>query len=174
MSDAERGFGLIGPLMGPAALGLAAQILADEDPETLRTARADPRMFDNAYGHLVKLAKDFDWKASYPELQTAEWAEVKKFDAVDHLIHLDIGPIYKRMEQDPKFGLLGIMARASKASLAALPAESFCERIISAGNIVLTKENLRLDPKRTEKMALLRINRRFMQRMRLDFPKASG
>jgi hypothetical protein len=103
---------------------------------------------------LVQFAAEFDWKAAFPELQAASFAEIKKFDAVDHLMHVDIGKIYKMMEQDTKFGLLGAMARASKASLAALPAESFCERIISAGNIVLTKENLRLDPKRTEKMAL--------------------
>ena len=88
-------------------------------------------------------------------------------------MHLDVGPVYKKMESQPEFGLLPIMARSSRASIAALPAESFCERVISAGNLVLTKENLRLDPTRTEKMTILRINRKFMAYMRRMFPKTS-
>jgi hypothetical protein len=78
------------------------------------------------------------------------------------------------MEDDPKFGLLPSLARASKASLAALPAESFCERVISAGGHVLTKKNLRMDQFRTEKVAILRINRDFLASMRLHYPGMSG
>ncbi|KAJ1447864.1 hypothetical protein M885DRAFT_591152 [Pelagophyceae sp. CCMP2097] len=71
-----------------------------------------------AYIHFAGRKKEYDtWLAATEAAEAAaELAEVKKFDAVDHLIHLDIGPIYKRMEQDPKFGLLGIMARAAHAA----------------------------------------------------------
>ena len=39
--------------------------------------------------------------------------------------------------------------------------------MISAGNLVLTKENVKLRPALTEKMVLLRMNRDFMKYMRI-------
>ena len=125
--------------------------------------------FDRAYSELAQYASKLDWKRHFAELRTDDFSGIKKFDAVDHLLHLDMGPHYRQMEAEPKFGLLPVMARASRASIAALPAESFCERIISAGNKVLTKDNIRADQGHTR--ALVRFSS--IQRQRGDTLYAS-
>ena len=58
-----------------------------------------------AYGHLAAFAKDINWKDHFAELNEGKYACVTKFDAVDDLMLLDIGPIYKKLEEDTEYGL---------------------------------------------------------------------
>jgi len=56
------------------------------------------------------------------------------FDPQDDLIdqlHLDIGRIYRNLENQSRFGFLPAMASCSTGQIGALMAESFCERILS-------------------------------------------
>ena len=54
------------------------------------------------------------------------------------------------------------MEMPSQCNIGALNVESFWERIVSAGNLVMTDGNTLLDDDELEKLMLLRINRNFM------------
>ena len=88
-----------------------------------------------------------------------------------------MGPIFKRLiEEDQdgsQFGHLPVMATASKASIAALLASSFCERINSAANIVLHDGNLKMGEDEINKLTVLRMNKGFMKCMRKTYPEVT-
>jgi hypothetical protein len=63
------------------------------------------------------------------------------------------------------------MASCSYASIGALNAESFCERVLSAASLVVTDGNTLLSPEEVEMLSVLRINRRFMEICRSKFAK---
>ena len=66
------------------------------------------------------------------------------------------------------------MASCSYASIGALNAESFCERVLSAANLVVTDGNTLLSSEEVEMLSVLRINRRFMQIMRSLYAKEAN
>ena len=75
--------------------------------------------------------------------------------------------------EDPdksKYGHLPYMATTSKGSLGALLASSFCERVNSAANIILTDDNLKLGDDEVSKLTMLRMNRPFLEYMRRTYP----
>lgn len=61
------------------------------------------------------------------------------------------------------------MAGCSVGQLGALNAESFCERILSCANNLLTSNNTLLDDKELEMLVVLRMNRVFMEFMRANY-----
>ena len=69
-------------------------------------------------------------------------------------------------EKENIFGYLPLMCKASPCQLDALYAQSFAERMISAGNVLITKKRSLLDNKLIDKLIVLRINKRFMEYMR--------
>jgi hypothetical protein len=78
-------------------------------------------------------------------------------------------------DQDRKqYGYLPYMATGSRGSLGALLASSFCERVNSAANLVLTDGNTCLDEDDIHMLVCLRMNRSFMEFMRERFQKESG
>ena len=52
----------------------------------------------------------------------------------------------------------------------ALNAGSFCERGLSAGNLIMTKGNTLLSDEKVEMLIILRMNRHFMEFMRAEYP----
>ena len=70
-----------------------------------------------------------------------------------------------------RFGYLPKMALASKGMMASLMAASFCERINSCANIVVTKDNSLLSDDEIDKVVTLRMNRDFMEYMRTYYPE---
>jgi len=83
---------------------------------------------------------------------------------------------YLYFDNDPdgsKYGLLPKIALASKGSIAANSAVSFCERINSAANVVMTKGNTLLNTEEVNMLTVLRVNRDFMKHMRLNHPEIS-
>ena len=63
------------------------------------------------------------------------------------------------------FGFIPLMEISSQYNIGALNAE-ICERIISAGNLVMTDENTLLDDTELGMLLLLHINRDFITFMR--------
>ena len=57
----------------------------------------------------------------------------------------------------------------SFAEIGALMAESFCERVLSAGNLVVNEGNTLLANEEVEMLTILRINRKFMEYMCANF-----
>jgi hypothetical protein len=56
------------------------------------------------------------------------------------LIEADVGPIYKRIEdEDPNRRRYGYIPRMAAGIVGALNSEGFCERMISAAGLVLRR-----------------------------------
>ena len=68
----------------------------------------------------------------------------------------------------PLFGFIPLMEISSQHDIGKLSDESFCERIMSAGNLVMTDGKAVLDDDELEKRTLLRINRNFMTFMQVN------
>jgi hypothetical protein len=94
------------------------------------------------------------------------------------LFDVDMSKVMKHLYFDVpdrgKYGHLPMMAMFSRGSIAANSAVSFCERINSAANLVVTKGNSLLDSEDINMMTVLRTNREFMEHMRSKDSKASG
>jgi hypothetical protein len=71
------------------------------------------------------------------------------------------------------FGLLPVMVGHSKGQIGALLAESFCERVVSACNTVMTDGNTLLGDEELEMLVILRMNRDFMKFMRDNYSDLS-
>ena len=79
-------------------------------------------------------------------------------------------PNHERPRRKLKLGHLLKMVLASRGSIGSLLASSFCERINSARNIVMTKGNTLLGDEELNMLVVLRMNREFMKVMRTHFP----
>jgi len=73
-----------------------------------------------------------------------------------------------------KYGWLLKTATCSKGSIGSLLASSFCERINSCANQVLTLGNILLGDGEIEKLVMCRMNRDFMVFMRKNYPQVSN
>ena len=84
-----------------------------------------------------------------------------------------MGSLYKKlMAIDPlrlAYGWLPRMALCSRGQLGSLLTESFCERILSQGNLVMTDGNTLLSDEELEMVVVLRMNRSFMRYMRAHY-----
>ncbi len=58
----------------------------------------------------------------------------------------------------------------SVATLGALNAESFCERVLSCVKLVVSDLHVRMKPKEIRMLVMLRMNRDFMEYMRASYP----
>jgi len=66
------------------------------------------------------------------------------------------------------------MATCFKGSIGSLLASSFCERINSCANQVLTLGNTRLSDDEMEKLVMCRMNRDFMVFMHKNYPQVAN
>ena len=94
------------------------------------------------------------------------------------LWYVDMGKAIKHLciDADPDrvlYGYLPKMATTSRGAIGALLAVSFCERINSVANQVVTKGNSVLGTDEISKIVVLRMNRDFMEYMREKHPQTS-
>ena len=128
-----------------------------------------PRVF-RAWRSLI-----VDWKAEFPE-ECKEWPS-RGPDPLRHLMRLDVGPLYKRIAHEdskiksPRYGLIPLMVSCSRGQIGHLNAESFCERVLSVCNDVLTDGNSLLGDTELCQLSLLRINTSFMEECRMRYGK---
>ena len=73
---------------------------------------------------------------------------------------------HKELTGNKSPGLVPLMASCSKGQIGALNAESFCERVLSQSNLVMTDGNTLLSDEEIEMVVILRVNREFMEFMR--------
>ena len=62
------------------------------------------------------------------------------------------------------------MATHSRASVGSLLASSYCERVKSASKIIFNDSNSMLSPEEMNMLAVLRMNKEFMDYMREHYP----
>ena len=127
--------------------------------------------FDTVYRQYKTACKALKWNELFPKLP---WAKNKvKFPF--GLWDVDMGHVMKKLiKQDPdkkRFGHLPMMAVASRGSIGGFLASSFCERINSCANLVLTDGNSLLSPDEINMLVTLRMNRDYMQFMRENHAK---
>ena len=65
------------------------------------------------------------------------------------------------------------MVSCSKGQIGALNAESLCERVISAANLVVDEGNTLLSDKHVTMLTVLRMSRDFMEYMRANYNSES-
>jgi hypothetical protein len=110
-----------------------------------------------------------NWLDLYPHLKTMH-KDAETLDLTEDLMSLDMGMLYRQVASmdagKGAFGWIPTMASSSVGQLGALSAESYCERILSCANNVLTKGNTLLSDAELEMVVVLRMNREFMQFMR--------
>ena len=99
-------------------------------------------------------------------------------DVVDDLVGLPLGRFYRgkllnngTIDKHPTFGYIPLMASRSWGQVGSLMAESFCERMLSCANTVLTDGNSLLGHEELERLVILRMNKRFMCYMRRTYPE---
>ena len=129
-----------------------------KEPEKMPDFKAE---FDKVWPEWVRHARTINWMAQFKE-DLKEFEPNHKFKAVD-LLNLNISKLYREIADDKKFGFLPNLARASRGSIATLPAESLCERIISAANLVMTDGNTLLGDEELDMLVTLRMNREFIE-----------
>lgn len=140
-----------------------------ERQEQERLYKREKDLEDEATKSLKRwLRLTVDWKREFPE--KLQGKDPTCLDAVDDLMTLDVGILYRRIvEADfdrSLYGWIPRMAAASWGQIGALNAESFCERALRAAGHVLDEGNTLLDNDELEKLVILRMNRSFMQFMR--------
>jgi hypothetical protein len=99
------------------------------------------------------------------------------FDLMADLLHADMFKVLSDMfrsdslliqrGKSAKFGYLPMMA---VATLGALNAESFCERVLSCVKLVVSDLHVRLKAEEIRMLVMLRMNRGFMEYMRSSYP----
>jgi hypothetical protein len=129
--------------------------------------------FKVAYQHWKAAPGKTNWQRY---LSAEKWAGVQasgnKIDIIDHLVDADMLCFFRDiMKEDsnrtPKmYGLLPLLA---SCHLGALNAESFCERVMSCVNGVVTTLHTRMLAELVEQIVVLRINKKFMAWVRAKY-----
>jgi len=162
------------------ALPSAACDSAEAAAAALVARRASIRVL--ARSQLIRWLKlEIDFRAEFPDERLPptddEAGEPIPLDIVKDLMRLPIGVLYNKMiaaaGSFALYGYIPLMASCSAGQIGALGAESFCERVLSAANLVLDEGNTCLKPTTVEMLVLLRINRDFMDFMRATYPHLS-
>jgi hypothetical protein len=163
-----------------AALPSAAYDSAEVAAAALVARRASIRTL--ARPQLIRwLRLEIDFRAEFPDEPLPptddEAGEPIRLDIVKDLMRLPIGVFYNKITAAAGsfalYGYIPLMASCSAGQIGALGAESFCERVLSAANLVLDEGNTCLKPTTIEMLVLLRINRDFMEYMRATYPHLS-
>ena len=118
-----------------------------------------------------------DWKVLFPA-ESLSWKNAAAPDKVADLMQLPIGSVYKNLmaagtAEDPTYGFFPLMAGCSKGQIGALNAESYAERVLSAANLIIHDGNTSMHDDILEKLVLLRINRDFIEYMRVTYKNIS-
>ena len=140
------------------------ELLSREDLETL-----GGNEFDSILPEWIKYARSIDWRKEFGDELKDSLNDGEAIDVVDHLLPLNIGKLYVKAHRMNKFGYLPSMASSSSGQLGALMAESYCERIISVGNMISTDRNVLLNDDELEMLVVLKMNKEFIEFMRNNY-----
>ena len=105
----------------------------------------------------------------YPALELAEGEDPS---LIDDLLEIDMAVIVSKVRRkDPFRSRYGWLPQLWECYAAGNTASSYCERMISVANDVMTEGRTLLDDPKLEMLAILRMNREFMEFMRAEFPE---
>ena len=101
------------------------------------------------------------WKINWRKLFSLKTE--KNLCVIDDMMKLPMKPVMDIMEKANQereniFGYLPLMCKNSPVQLGALSAQSFAERMISVGNLLITKKQTQLDNKLRDKLVVWQMN----------------
>ena len=150
-------------------LSLADKIAAEmrEVKNSLQTS------FSHHHKAYVQQANSIPWRSlngygvTVPKERELTWKD---------LWDVDMGTVmreyfFKVDKDESKFGCLPKMAIASEGMMCAVMAASFCERVNSCANLIVTEGNSLLSKEEIDKLTVLRMNKDFMKLMRKNYPE---
>ena len=156
------------------ALGIVAQsyVSSDDsdsdDDHSTRTVdhnQTDREEFKRVFKKWSKQSPD--WSEIDPKLK-----DKTEFDLIGDLLHVDVGKIYAEYEKhDPERKQYGWLPDMARCRIGAGNAESFSERTLSVANQVVAEGNTLLADAEVEMVAVLRMNKWFMEFMRKHHPE---
>ena len=125
--------------------------------------------FEKAFKNWKRLGMAIDWKKEFASELSPEQLDKPELCPFEDLMHVPIARIYKRLEdaagkEDAAF--YGHLLSMARTYIGGNMSESFCERVLSVANDVMTTGNTLLKADHLKKIVLLRVNRRFMEYMR--------
>ena len=113
----------------------------------------------------------FNWKSIFSNLPQAENIQL---DLISDLMKVNIGVIFRSLQrQDPKRLTFGLIPYMASSYLGKCMAESFAERTYRCAKDILTDGNSLLSHEKLGKVVVLRMNRRFMEQMRVKYSNIS-
>ena len=148
----------------------------DEDPlvvadEMEPTREVLAQQFVDCFKRYKKACKKIQWRELYPKA----WREKGWKNFPLEFWDVDISRALKvlmNLNEESKgrpFGYLPVMATASRGSIGAFLASSFCERINSIANLVLTDGNTLLSEEEINMLTTLKMNRKYLEFMRKNY-----
>ena len=145
----------------------------DDEADGVEVVAAEAAALEEARRVLKNWKKyTVDWVSLFAHLKDMK-KDNQSLDLTEDLMKLDIGKVYGQIEAMDtarvQFGWIPTMASSSVGQIGALSAESYCERILSCANNVITKGNTLLGDEELEMIVVLRMNREFMQFMRTHY-----
>ncbi len=159
------------PVIGAAAAGVAVAAGQAEQPAAAgfvaqrpATAAAGP------VGPAVQTTKVGLNEAPAPQYDLmADLLHADMFKVLSDMFQGALGHVTLRIQQgkSAKFGYLPMMA---VATLGALNAESFCERVLSCVKLVVSDLHVSLKAEEIHMLVMLRMNHEFMEYMRASYP----
>ena len=140
------------------------------DEEAAKTALQEE--FKEIWPAWQKLGKTIDYGALVGDADRlpARGKKWRELDAVKDLLNINIIPLLTNLAESGQYGFLPKLALSV---IGKNQSSSFCERINSAGKLVMTDGRTLLGKKHLEMCVVLRINKKFMQYMKKKY-KALG
>ena len=110
------------------------------------------------------------WKNLHAKKELNLELKEKKIDMHDHLwgtnMKVLMDYLIEESGEEYKFGHLTEMCCNSPCKLGTLTSESFSERMKSVHNLLVNTHRIHLDDEMTDKIIVLRMSKRFMERVR--------
>jgi hypothetical protein len=142
----------------------------DDAPDSISRPELLGEEFDACYKRYKKKFAALNWKEAFPEVWETAADDGKEVDFPFDLWAVDMSGCFETFKiEDPDkklYGHLPMMAIGSVGSIGAFLASSFCERINSAANLVVTDGNSLLATDEIDMLVCLRMNREYMKFMR--------
>ena len=102
--------------------------------------------------------------------------EQKNYDLMGDLLEADILMFFRQVLREEESlvkcggqAQFGYLPRMALASIGAMNAESFCERILSCASLVVTDLHTSLDHEEVRMLTMLRMNKSLMEYMRKEY-----
>jgi len=129
--------------------------------------------FDRAWPHWTAVAAKIPWSTFIPGLEVKPFAD---YDLIYDLLDAPMAQIYTYLEGhcDKSGRRFAKLPRFAKTRIGNLLASSYCERMISAGNLVMPKGRTVLSDDLLHKVVLLKMNRKFMEHMKKTYPQLAS